>query len=39
MPQMTDAMLNEFRQEAETTRRVLERVPADKLTWKPIRNP
>jgi uncharacterized damage-inducible protein DinB len=35
MPQMTEAMLNEFRQEAETTRRVLERVPADKLTWKP----
>lgn len=25
----------EFREEARTTRRVLERVPADKLTWKP----
>lgn len=25
----------EFREEAKTTRRVLERVPADKLTWKP----
>jgi uncharacterized damage-inducible protein DinB len=35
MPQMTEPMLNEFRQEAETTRRVLERIPADKLTWKP----
>jgi len=35
MPQMTEPMLKEFRQEAETTRRVLERVPADKLTWKP----
>src|ERR1700749_2849861 len=35
MPQMTEPMLNEFRQEAATTRRVLERVPADKLTWKP----
>ncbi len=35
MPQMTEPMLNEFRQEAETTRRVLERIPADKLTWQP----
>jgi len=35
MPQMTEPMLNEFRQEAATTRRVLERIPADKLTWKP----
>ena len=25
----------EFREEAQTTRRVLERVPADKLGWKP----
>jgi uncharacterized damage-inducible protein DinB len=25
----------EFREEARTTRRVLERVPADKLSWKP----
>lgn len=30
-----EAMLQEFRVEAETTRRVLDRVPADKLTWKP----
>lgn len=35
MPQITEPMLNEFRQEAAITRRVLERVPADKLTWKP----
>ena len=27
--------LSEFEREAATTRRVLERVPADKLTWKP----
>lgn len=35
MPQITEPMLNEFRQEAAITRRVLERIPADKLTWKP----
>jgi len=29
------ALLGELLQEAETTRRVLERVPADKLDWKP----
>jgi uncharacterized damage-inducible protein DinB len=28
-------MLQEFEQEAATTRRVLERVPSDKLGWKP----
>jgi len=28
-------MLQEFEQEASTTRRVLERVPTDKLAWKP----
>ena len=32
---VTAAFLQEFEQEAKTTRRVLERVPADKLTWKP----
>jgi len=32
---MLEPILNEFRQEAATTRRVLERVPEDKLTWKP----
>ena len=31
----TAAILQEFEQESKTTRRVLERVPADKLTWKP----
>ncbi len=30
-----DAMLKELEHESETTRRVLERVPDDKLTWKP----
>lgn len=32
---MIDSMLNELRQEATTTRRVLERVPEEKLSWKP----
>jgi hypothetical protein len=32
---MVDGLLNELDQEAVTTRRVLERVPEDKLTWKP----
>ena len=32
---MTAAILQEFETEAKTTRRVLERVPPDKLTWKP----
>jgi uncharacterized damage-inducible protein DinB len=32
---MTQAMLQEFDVEAKTTRRVLERVPTDKLSWKP----
>jgi predicted dithiol-disulfide oxidoreductase (DUF899 family)/uncharacterized damage-inducible protein DinB len=30
-----DPMLSEFREEVTTTRRVLERIPADKLGWKP----
>ena len=30
-----DAILKELEVETATTRRVLERVPADKLTWKP----
>jgi uncharacterized damage-inducible protein DinB len=30
-----DSMLAEFRAEAATTKRVLDRVPADKLGWKP----
>jgi uncharacterized damage-inducible protein DinB len=32
---MTDAFIREHDQEAATTRRVLERVPVDKLAWKP----
>jgi uncharacterized damage-inducible protein DinB len=28
-------LLQEFREEAATTKRILERVPADKLSWKP----
>lgn len=32
---MLEPMMGEIRQEAATTRRVLERVPADKLSWKP----
>lgn|SRR5437667_5469613 len=32
---VTQAFLAEFENEAKTTRRVLERVPADKLAWKP----
>ena len=30
-----DPILEELSREAETTRRVLERIPADKLAWKP----
>jgi uncharacterized damage-inducible protein DinB len=32
---MNQAFLMEFEREAGTTRRVLERVPGDKLSWKP----
>jgi uncharacterized damage-inducible protein DinB len=32
---ITVPVIAEFGDEAKTTRRVLERVPADKLTWKP----
>lgn len=32
---MTAALLQEFENEAGTTRRVLERIPSDKLAWKP----
>jgi uncharacterized damage-inducible protein DinB len=35
MTRMMDSMMGEVQQEAATTRRVLERVPADKLAWKP----
>jgi uncharacterized damage-inducible protein DinB len=37
MIQMLEPMLNEVREEAVITKRVLERVPADKLSWKPHR--
>jgi uncharacterized damage-inducible protein DinB len=32
---MSDSLLNELYQEATVTRRVLERVPEDKLEWRP----
>ena len=32
---IVDAILMEMEQEAKTTRRVLERVPDDRLGWKP----
>ncbi|WP_028612067.1 DinB family protein [Paenibacillus harenae] len=32
---MTETLIAELKQEAELTRRVLERIPADKLSWKP----
>ena len=32
---ISQAFIQELEQEAQTTRRVLERVPADHLTWKP----
>jgi uncharacterized damage-inducible protein DinB len=35
MIKMLEPMNGEIEQEAATTRRVLERVPGDKLTWKP----
>jgi uncharacterized damage-inducible protein DinB len=35
MIKMLEPMVSEIQQEAAITKRVLERVPADKLTWKP----
>ena len=35
MIQMLEPMMSEFREETATTRRVLERVPGDKLSWRP----
>lgn len=35
MGAMVESILNEFREEAPATRRVLERIPQDKLGWKP----
>jgi hypothetical protein len=31
-------MLNELRQEAETTKRLLDRIPENELQWRPIRS-
>ena len=33
---LIDGMLQELEEEARTTRRVLERVPDNKLTWRPL---
>jgi uncharacterized damage-inducible protein DinB len=35
MAKLADPILNELREEIPATRRILERVPADKLGWKP----
>jgi uncharacterized damage-inducible protein DinB len=35
MTQTLEPILNEFREEAVITRRILERIPNDKLSWKP----
>lgn len=35
MTALIQPLLNEFREEATITKRTLERVPAEKLTWKP----
>jgi uncharacterized damage-inducible protein DinB len=32
---LVDGLLQELEQEAQTTRKILERVPGDKLTWRP----
>jgi uncharacterized damage-inducible protein DinB len=34
-PKVVSALLSEIEREAATTKRVLERIPADKLSWKP----
>ena len=35
MTKLTEPMLSELREEAGVTKRVLDRVPADKLSWRP----
>jgi hypothetical protein len=35
MPAIIDPILAEFREEAATTKRVLDRVPEQNLAWKP----
>src|SRR5437868_1902491 len=37
MIKMLEPMLNEIREESAVTKHILERVPADKLSWKPHR--
>ena len=37
MPTMLEPMMSELDQEAATTKRLLQRVPADQLTWRPHR--
>lgn len=32
---ITEAFLQEFERESATTRKVLERIPQDRLSWKP----
>ena len=34
---LADSFLQEMDQEAQTTKRVLDRVPADQLSWRPHR--
>src|SRR5689334_145616 len=35
MPSISESILNEFREETPAVRRILERIPEDKLSWKP----
>jgi hypothetical protein len=35
MAPIAESLANEFREEAATTKRVLDRVPAQKLSWQP----
>ena len=35
MSQLLESIVTEFREEVPATRRVLDRIPGDKLTWKP----
>ena len=35
MPSISESILNEFREETPAVRRILERIPDDKLSWKP----
>ena len=35
MPRLIEPLIQEFEQESQATRRCLERIPEDKLSWKP----